>query len=194
MNTKNRVFRSGDLVRFIRDDANAGAGISAGEIGIILQNAQLTGLYLVRVGNPDYLNDRLIHIDKVDQWLRLYKAQGGLTDAFAWWGLHWQEYQPETRVLFRMFKGYVLAFFPDLPGRTDSYDSCECFDHIGQHDTADLRGCIAASRPATPEEYAPLVRELESAPYFYRLKVCKRTPSDSHHRRLGALAYAADPV
>jgi hypothetical protein len=35
------------------------------------------------------------------------------------------------------------------------------------------------TRPATPEEYADLKRELERPPYEYRLHVIKRTPKDS---------------
>jgi len=48
-----------------------------------------------------------------------------------------------------------------------------CFAHIGQHSACDL-GWYNQTRPATPEEYADLKRELESAPYGYKLKIYHR--------------------
>ena len=81
----------------------------------------------------------------------------------------------ETPVIFRIERrkhGEVTAVFPcephDYDGRTMS-----CYAHIGQHG-----GCshqfATSGRCAKPEEYADLKRELESAPFGYRLKVYKR--------------------
>lgn len=74
-----------------------------------------------------------------------------------------------TRVLFRVFKddGSVIAFFPDVkegPGLVSSYM------HLGQHGSASYPN--SNTRPATPNEYAPLARELKSL--GYRLKIAKR--------------------
>lgn len=84
----------------------------------------------------------------------------------------------ETPVLFRVHRAPmkhgsdVTAVFPcepaDYAGRTMS-----CYAHIGQHSGCDF-GWYHQTRPAKPEEYADLKRELESAPYGYRLKVYQK--------------------
>jgi hypothetical protein len=60
----------------------------------------------------------------------------------------------KTEVVFRVdkagaFKGTVFAMLPhecaDLKGNVT------CYEHVGQHHSADYRGCISKSRPATPE-------------------------------------------
>lgn len=66
----------------------------------------------------------------------------------------------------------ITAVFPTLPGSVGQ-DDMTCYAHIGQH-SACSRDWLRTTRPAKPEEYAALKRELESAPYGYRLKVCKR--------------------
>lgn len=78
----------------------------------------------------------------------------------------------QTRVLFRKDKHGVFALFPDLPWSHSG--SVTFYSHIGQHGGADYPLCIRSSRPATPEEYAPLKRELEGPPYRYNLKIVKR--------------------
>ena len=67
-------------------------------------------------------------------------------------------------VVYRVFKdqGDVIALFPDMPeyrGMVLSYQ------HVGQHGLADYRGVIAATRPATAAEIAPLARELAQIGY-----------------------------
>jgi hypothetical protein len=83
----------------------------------------------------------------------------------------------ETPVIFRAersgpFKGDVTAVFPCEPATYQGPD-CTCYAHVGQHS-----GCAWSwynkTRAAKPEEYAALQRELESAPYGYRLKVYRR--------------------
>lgn len=68
------------------------------------------------------------------------------------------------RVIFRAersgpFKGDVTAVFPDRPWNWRG--DLTCYAHIGQHS-----GCSLAwyrrTRPATPEEYAPLLADLRS--------------------------------
>ena len=71
-----------------------------------------------------------------------------------------------TQVIFRKDTpkngGDVFALFPDLEG---SPYHCMCYQHVGQHGSADYNGCIAVSKPATPTEYADLLAELVSIGY-----------------------------
>jgi hypothetical protein len=69
-------------------------------------------------------------------------------------------------------EGIVFALFPEIPA-TDRY--CTCFEHVGQHGSADYSGCIANSRPATQEEYADLAAELTGR--GYNLQVYQRRPN-----------------
>jgi hypothetical protein len=90
--------------------------------------------------------------------------------------------EPLTRVIFRVFRAHpreVIALFPDVPG-TNAPGTCLSYVHNGQHGAADLLGLMySGTRPASPEEYASLKRELERPPYEYKLRVIKRTPKDS---------------
>jgi hypothetical protein len=61
----------------------------------------------------------------------------------------------------------VYALFPNIEG---SPGQCTCYQHVGQHASADYAGCITKSRPATPAEYAGLKRELESIGYTLRIR------------------------
>jgi hypothetical protein len=83
------------------------------------------------------------------------------------------EPEPETHVLFRVFKREVTAVFPCDPA-TLTGDTMTCYAHIGQHGSCSFGWYSERTRAATPAEYADLKRELESAPYGYRLKVYKR--------------------
>jgi len=81
-----------------------------------------------------------------------------------------------TDVMFRVSLNDptdVYALFPGEAGTLD-WRTCMSYQHVGQHSSADYAKCIRASRPATPEEYASLRRELESAPYHYALDVVQR--------------------
>ena len=81
-----------------------------------------------------------------------------------------------TAVVFRVFRkgGDVLALFPQLD---TGQGYCSCYQHIGQHGSADYTTCMQLTRPAKPAEYADLKRELERAPYGYRLKAYARRPA-----------------
>lgn len=72
----------------------------------------------------------------------------------------------KTKVIFRKFKdgGDILALFPELPGANSWLQFCYSYQHIGQHGTASV-GIVSDTIPATPEEYAPLFKELESIGY-----------------------------
>ena len=64
----------------------------------------------------------------------------------------------ETIVVFRKDRtGWKepFALFPELP--SDLYGFyCTAYQHVGQHCAADYHGCVAASDPAMPDEYAEL--------------------------------------
>ena len=73
-------------------------------------------------------------------------------------------------VIFRMFQGEVVALFPDM--EADSCGRVSSYGHIGQHCAASYSLLVGKSRPATKEEYIPLLAELTSI--GYKLKVRRR--------------------
>jgi hypothetical protein len=75
-----------------------------------------------------------------------------------------------TRVVFRVWNsdGAVIALFPDLK---EWNGDVATYEHIGQHSSAWYPGVVAMSRPAKPEEFEPLRRELAGAPFNYNLRV-----------------------
>lgn len=77
-----------------------------------------------------------------------------------------------TRVVFRMQEGEVVAWMPFEPGTNDPY-TCTIYVHNGQHGSGDV-SLMMRGRPATPEEYAPLMAELQGKPYGYIVKPVKR--------------------
>lgn len=81
--------------------------------------------------------------------------------------------EPVTPVIFRVDKdGEVTAVFPCAP-----FDSAghfmTCYAHVGQHGSCSFEWYYS-TRPAVWTEYANLKRELETAPFGYRLKVYQR--------------------
>lgn len=79
-----------------------------------------------------------------------------------------QPTQP-TPVIFRTFKHgtpETYALFPEIPA-TMSPGLCMSYAHVGQHSAA-LASCLPNTRPATPEEIAPLREELERIGYVLR--------------------------
>lgn len=95
--------------------------------------------------------------------------------------------QDSVPVLFRVnkrgqFKGTVTAVFPTLPG---SPGYLMCYAHIGQHASCS-KHWIADTRPAKPEEYAALKRELESEPFRYVLRVVQRISRQMDNERIAA--------
>ena len=86
-----------------------------------------------------------------------------------------QEPNPIITVMFRRDRtkdGDVTAVMPLVD---EGNYMCRCYAHIGQH-SACARSYIYSTRPATPDEYAPLLKELTSAPYFYRFRIVQRWP------------------
>jgi len=85
-----------------------------------------------------------------------------------------------TRAIFRVWKrtrdtrpgfvGSVIALLPDLPANASG--AITSYEHVGQHGAADYAGVMAETRPATPDEYARLLRELTQR--GYQVRVCAR--------------------
>ena len=84
-----------------------------------------------------------------------------------------------TRVVFRVWRekgGDVFALFPGLP--TDYLGRfCSCYEHTGQHSSADYGHCIRLSRPATHEEARDLAHELTGRGYKLQA-IQRRTKRD----------------
>lgn len=94
--------------------------------------------------------------------------------------------EPLTKVIFRTFKkgGEVIALFPELPGSVSGY-TCSSYMQTGQHGAAQSEP-IPGTRPATPEEKAPLREELESI--GYRLKEVRRSSPAMRQARRNAVS------
>lgn len=72
-------------------------------------------------------------------------------------------------VLFRKWPdGDIDAVFPGLPG-TDKPGSVAVYAHVGQHSSGDYQLIMRKTTAALPSEYEALQKELESAPYHYKL-------------------------
>lgn len=87
-----------------------------------------------------------------------------------------------TLVIFRKWRdsGSFIALFPVVPFSSDGW-YCEAYEHVGQHGGADYHGVIAATRPVTLGEAAPLVEELSRV--GYRLLPIKRASRRVHEAR-----------
>ena len=102
----------------------------------------------------------------------------------------------ETPVLFRVARAAkrdgaeVTAVLPCEP-HDMSGSSMTCYAHVGQHGGCST-GWYNTTRAARPDEYAGLKRELESAPYGYRLKVYKRLTAPLRAKFLAELRRLRD--
>lgn len=98
--------------------------------------------------------------------------------------------EQETPVIFRRYRdGDIIALFPAEPGTYEPW-TCSSYLRLGQHGSANPGLVIRGTKQAKPDEYASLKRELESAPYGYRLKVYSRLqPSflNARHKVLAAM-------
>lgn len=75
----------------------------------------------------------------------------------------------KTAVIFRKMKydNSILALFPYLIG----YDYLiTSYSYLGQHSSADYQNCIQSSKPAKPNEYELLKKELESIGYNLEIR------------------------
>lgn len=71
-------------------------------------------------------------------------------------------------VKFRKFpEGDIIALFPDEPD--NHRGDITSYQHVGQHGAASPE-LVADLEHATPEEYAPLLKELEDAGYDLRVE------------------------
>lgn len=66
-------------------------------------------------------------------------------------------------VMFRVFQGDVIALFPHEVH--NNHGDVVSYMHVGQHGSADYKDIVRNARLATPTEYLPLMRELESIGY-----------------------------
>lgn len=79
----------------------------------------------------------------------------------------------KTPVIFRKYRdGSIIALFPTLPGTLESW-TCLSYEHVGQHRSAYYDGVIIDTKPAKPEEYKDLFRELKNI--GYNLKVYQKS-------------------
>jgi hypothetical protein len=92
--------------------------------------------------------------------------------------------EQKTKVVFRRWPrsqgGQVLALFPEEPSDFQAF-YCMSYERVGQHGAADYVRCLAVTKPATPNEYDSLKKELESLGYV--LDVRKRASSEAFQIR-----------
>ena len=92
--------------------------------------------------------------------------------------------QTKTKVIFRKDRTgrkEVFALFPEELGTSSPY-TCSCYQHVGQHCSADPQGCIQRSVSAKPSEYRELAIELRNygpTEAHYRLQIVKRIPRNA---------------
>jgi hypothetical protein len=77
--------------------------------------------------------------------------------------------QIRVKVIFRVFRGEVIALFPEIPGTGEPH-TCNSYMHVGQHSSADYAGVIESSRAAEKREYADLAAELRRIGYVLDIK------------------------
>ena len=85
--------------------------------------------------------------------------------------------EPEIPMIFRKWKdtGRVIAVMPTIAASVVNWWLCDSYMRVGKHGACDYqRAILPATFSAEPDEYAELLRELESAPYFYNVKIYKR--------------------
>lgn len=88
-------------------------------------------------------------------------------------------------VIFRaeksgQFAGSVSAVFPTEPG-TPEPGTMACYARIGQHGSCHIGWYRERTRPATPDEYAPLLAELRD---IYESGHCGEPVSLKVYRRM----------
>ena len=89
----------------------------------------------------------------------------------------------KTEVIFREFKGEILALFPYEMGNYSG--DVTCYAHLGQHSSADYSYIIANSKPINKPESLGLYSELESI--GYNLKPIKRQNYNKYLENLRTL-------
>ncbi len=92
-----------------------------------------------------------------------------------------------TKVIFRYWKGDVIAIFPEIPGDMDPLN-CLSYQRVGQHGTCDPSHIIKTSKAATESQYHGLKTELESI--GYHLKIVSRQGANAVEIRKNEIARA----
>lgn len=129
----------------------------------------------LRAGQISYgelaeLQSLAAHIEPED--VELLEAAGVPEDSCVFYAFdnNLEENTEPTTVIFRKYKeGDIIALFPY---EKEGPHLCTCYQHTGQHGAADGPGVVGDTKPATPEEYADLKKELEGIGYV--LDVRKR--------------------
>lgn len=96
--------------------------------------------------------------------------------------------KPIIPVLLRVWRddSTPFAMFPTLPGTNQRF-TLTTYQHMGQHSSCGEATGIAHSRPATPQEYAPLLRELTGIYHDCELKPVLRVSDKMRQERYRAL-------
>lgn len=95
----------------------------------------------------------------------------------------------KTKVIFKMLGADAIALFPQEPGTSDFYTTCQSYMHIGQHSSASVE--LADLKAANEDEYSSLKRELESI--GYELEIGKKfTQKDLEYRRAAVKGYSKE--
>lgn len=89
----------------------------------------------------------------------------------------------KTKVIFRKWKttGEVIALFPCEPATSD-LTLCQSYMHVGQHGAACPAGVVRDTKPATPDEYRELEKELTAI--GYDLEPLSRVPANAFRVRI----------
>lgn len=93
----------------------------------------------------------------------------------------------ENDVTFRVWKsgihsGDVTALWPAISAGWARGQYCQSYAHIGQHGAADYSYVVNLTRPATPDEYADLLAELNDKGYEDIYVIHRATYQHHRHR------------
>jgi hypothetical protein len=91
----------------------------------------------------------------------------------------------KTKMIFRTYLngGDVVALMPEVPHDRNGY-YCVSYQRVGQHGAASTGIVEAHTTPATPDERAPLMRELTKM--GYAVTVCYRESRKMRAARMDA--------
>lgn len=91
----------------------------------------------------------------------------------------------KTIAVFRKFSnGEIIVLFPEIAATADGY-YCSSYVHVGQHGSADYYHVVSHTKPATPQEYTNLKRELEGL--GYSLEIRQKIQFDIHSKRINSV-------
>jgi hypothetical protein len=90
-----------------------------------------------------------------------------------------------VKIIYRKTRrdnGEVIALFPGITATRDP-ETCQCYAHLGQHGSAHYAAVVNESRPATPEEYAPLHKELSRIYSDCNIVILQRAGNNAYNKR-----------